>query len=108
MRFGCRLLRNRLGRYTRSVRRNESFDLADKLFRVDRLGDVAVEAGAQQFVAIADHGQRGDRDQRYTPKGRMALQPSGDAKAIDLGQLDVANDKIDIRPSRRVEAFLAV
>jgi hypothetical protein len=39
-------------------------DLLPEGLRVDGLGQVVVETGAQCSVAVADHGERGHRDDR--------------------------------------------
>jgi hypothetical protein len=43
----------------------EPIDLVDEILRLDRLGDVAVEAGGQHALAIADHREGRDGDHRH-------------------------------------------
>src|SRR6185503_7835621 len=87
---------------------DEPLHLRDEGLRHDRLADVAVEAGGERAIAVADHGEGRDRHDRYGARGAVGLQPPQHLVAVDAGKLDVADHDVRAAGARQLEAALAV
>src|SRR5437773_1942550 len=69
-------------------------DLVRELPDADRLGQVAVEADAEQPIAIAGHRLGGQGDDTETGRGRVGPQASQRRLAAQVRQLDVHQDQV--------------
>jgi len=88
--------------------RQEADDLAGKGFGHDGLGDITVEAGNQQTVAVAYGIKRGDRDDGDSTQNRIGLEIPDHFAAPQFGEFDITDDEVGGFPARRGQARLAI
>ena len=82
--------------------------MSHECFRVDRLGDVSVEAAGQHLFAVADHGERRDGHEWNRTQRGFGFDRAGDPESVQSRQLDVAHDQLGLLPACGSQALLAV
>ena len=76
-----------------------------QLLRVDRFGEVAVEAGFAGAALFVLGAVAGDRDEADGGRGGLLAEGGGQGVAVQAGQADVGDDDLGQQPPGRLQAL---
>src|SRR5579883_924690 len=84
-------------------RGNVRFDLRYEALRLDRLGDIPVEAGGDDALAIAGHRQRRHGDERNPFQTRVVAYRTRELVSVDAGHQNVGQNEVVLAAQRGLQ-----